>query len=565
LQVDEVMEMTDTERLDRMISELRDGLPSWTAAPLDDKIHLLRTLRHRLGEEADAMVAAANAAQGFAQDQPWNGHQWWAIYPAPGQVVATEHVLKRVAAGKRPVRKRAVHTRDDGRVVVDVFPPGATDWVFFAPWHYQAQVWLRPGTSAHEVLEGAAREYRGAGFPDAEVVAVLAAGNTSSGPFLDTLHVLYQQGSVALVKLNPVNAYLLPSFQRIFADFVERGWLRFVTGGADVGEYIVHHPRIDRLRMTGSAAVHDAIVWGTGEQGERNRAAGTPRVDKPFASELGGVNPWIIVPGPWSHADVMHQADRIVGAKLFNCGHTCAAPQILIVPDDWEQGDDLVQEVRRLLAESPPNPPYYPGADASIARVTADQPRCEALQAGGRRVLIPDADPSVDCSLFCDEVFADALGVVRLPGPSVEEYLAEATGFANERLAGDLCATLTIDPKTRRRNSAALDAALVDLRYGAVGVNEWGGLNAGLGTTTWGGYPGNTAQSIGSGVGVIGNAFMLKDVEKSVLTAGFRSMVKPAVAASHRALEGVLRGMILTRAEDDPRHLLQALVGAVRG
>lgn len=557
--------MPDTLVLDSMINELCDGLPSWTAAPLADKIQLLRSLRHRLGEEADAVVAAANTAQGFAQDQPWTGHQWWAIYPALGQVVAMEHVLKRVAAGKRPVRKRAVHTRADGRAAVDVFPPSATDWAVFAPWHYRAQVWLRPGTTPQEALEGAAREYRGGGFPDAGVVAVLAAGNTPSGPFIDTVHMLYQRGSVALVKLNPVNAYLLPSFERIFADFVERGWVRFVTGGADVGEYIVHHPRIDRLHMTGSAAVHDAIVWGTGERGERNRAAGTPLVDKPFTSELGGVNPWIIVPGPWSHADVMHQADRIIGAKLFNCGHMCAAPQVLIIPEDWEQGDDLVEELRRLLAESPPNTPYYPGADARIARVTADQPHCEALQGEGRRVLIPEADPSVDCSVFSEEVFADALGVVRLANPSVAQYLAAATDFANNRLAGDLCATLMIDPKTRRRNAEALDAAMRDLRYGAVGVNEWGGLNAGLGSTTWGGYPGNTPENIGSGTGVIGNAYMLKDVEKSVLTAAFRSPVKPAGAASHRALAGLMRGVILARTEDDPRHLPEALVGTVRG
>ncbi len=560
-----VVRMPETAFLDGTIERLSAGLPTWRACELDSRIALLRSLRHRLGHEAEAIVSAANTAQGYAQDQPWLGHQWWALYPALGQVMALEHVLKRVAAGKDPVPDKAVHTRDDGRVVVDVFPPGVTDSALFAPWQYRAQVWLRSGTSREEAMTAAAREYRGAGFPDAGVAVVLAAGNTPSGPFLDTVHMLYQLGSVVLVKLNPVNDYLLPHFERIFADFVEHGWVRFVTGGADAGEYLANHPGVDRLHMTGSAAVHDAIVWGRGAQAEQARAAGTPLVGKPFTSELGGVNPWIVVPGPWKHADVMHHADRIVGAKLFNCGHICASPQVVIVPAGWGYGDDLVDEIRRLLAASPPGTPYYPGTDAKIARIIADQPHAEVLQGENRRVLIPDADPSTSCSLFTHEVFADALGIVRLPAPDVEKYLAAATAFANDRLPGDLCATFSVAPRTRREHPAALDKALVELRYGAIGVNEWGGLNSGLGTTTWGGYPGNTPENIGSGTGVIGNAFMLKDVEKSVLTAAFRPVVKPVGAASHRTLAGLMRGLFLARAEDDPRTVPAALVATVRG
>ena len=31
------------------------------------------------------------------------------------------------------------------------------------------------------------------------------------------------------------------------------------------------------------------------------------------------------------------RADKIVGSKLLNCGHICAAPQVLILPQDWAQ------------------------------------------------------------------------------------------------------------------------------------------------------------------------------------------------------------------------------------
>ncbi|WP_281261924.1 aldehyde dehydrogenase family protein [Streptomyces rishiriensis] len=36
--------------------------------------------------------------------------------------------------------------------------------------------------------------------------------------------------------------------------------VRVLTGGADVGTYLVHHPKVRHVHMTGSAATHDAIV-----------------------------------------------------------------------------------------------------------------------------------------------------------------------------------------------------------------------------------------------------------------------------------------------------------------
>lgn len=40
--------------------------------------------------------------------------------------------------------------------------------------------------------------------------------------------MLVAEGCVVALKLNPVNAYLRPFLERIFPDFVARGWLRFV-------------------------------------------------------------------------------------------------------------------------------------------------------------------------------------------------------------------------------------------------------------------------------------------------------------------------------------------------
>jgi acyl-CoA reductase-like NAD-dependent aldehyde dehydrogenase len=101
------------------------------------------------------------------------------------------------------------------------------------------------------------------------VALVLAPGNFSAGPPADALGMLYHEGCVPVVKLNPVNAYLRPFLERVFAEFIDAGWIRFVDGGAEVGQYLAHHPGVDRVHLTGSATTHDALVWGTGPPAHR--------------------------------------------------------------------------------------------------------------------------------------------------------------------------------------------------------------------------------------------------------------------------------------------------------
>ena len=101
------------------------------------------------------------------------------------------------------------------------------------------------------------------------------------------------------------------------------------------------------------------------------------------------------------------------------------------------------------------------------------------------------------------------LGVVRLPAPSVDVFLAAVTLFANGQLAGTLAATVFVDPATTRRRERSIGRAVSDLRYGTVGLNEWAVFAASLGCTTWGAFPGHTPQAIGSGTGTVMNAFRL--------------------------------------------------------
>ncbi|MFH8769898.1 aldehyde dehydrogenase family protein [Streptomyces sp. NPDC017958] len=506
----------DTSALDRAVAALRRGAESWSATPLPERIALLERLLPRVVAGSAGMVAAGASAKGYAPDSPWAAEDWmggpWALVQ---NAAAHLHVLRRIAAGRDPLAAGAVRERD-GRALVDVFP--ATGWDRLLLNGFSAQVWTRPGTTTEQVRERAAGEYRGRpGRPG--VALVLGAGNVAAITALDILHKLYVEGEVVVAKMNPVNAYLRPHFEQVFAEFVARDWVRFVDGGAAEGSHLTRHEGVDSIHVTGSDRTHDAIVWGTGDEAVERRREDRPLVGKPFSSELGGVSPCIVTPGPWSDTDFRFQAEHIVSSKMNNSGHNCIASQVLVVPRDWDGTERLLNEIRRVLQALPPRTDYYPGAGERLAAVRAAHPTAETYGDGGR-LLVPDIADHDDV-LITSEVFGSALGVVRLAGTTTDEFLHHAIDFANNVLPGSLGATLIVHPRTARSEQATLRTAIAALRYGTLGVNCWSGVGFLLGYTPWGAFPGNTRQAIGSGIGFVHNAFMLEGVEKTVLRAPF--------------------------------------------
>jgi acyl-CoA reductase-like NAD-dependent aldehyde dehydrogenase len=511
------LDAQSTESLDEAVAALSAAAPAWTATSLTDRIGLLERMLPRIEKVAAAMAADASRAKGYSPESGWAAEDWatgpWALAQNASAFLRT---LRRIESTGEPLPAGAVR-QQDGRTVVDVFPDSGWDKLLLNG--FRAEVWAPQGAGPEDVRGRAGGEYRGrAGEPG--VSLVLGAGNIASITALDILYKLYVEGQVAIAKMNPVNAYLQPHFEAVFEEFIEQGWVRFVDGGAAEGAYLAGHEGVGTMHITGSARTHDAIVWGTGPEGEERRAADRPLLDKPFSSELGGVSPCIVAPGPWSAADFRFQAEHIVTSKMNNSGHNCIASQLLVVPQDWDGTGKLLDEVRRVLRELPARPDYYPGAAERLAAVLEAHPGAEVLGENSSRVLVPDLPVSGD-PLFEDEVFASALGVVRLPGATTAEFLENAVAFSNEKLPGTLGATLLVHPRTERTEAAAVRTAIADMRYGTLGVNCWSGVGFLLGTTPWGAFPGHTRQDIGSGIGFVHNAYLLEDIEKTVLRAPF--------------------------------------------
>lgn len=68
----------------------------------------------------------------------------------------------------------------------------------------------------------------------------------------------------------------------------------------------------------------------------------------------------------------------------------------------------------------------------------------------------------------------------------------------------------------------AFEERITDLRYGIIGINVWSGWGFTIPYVSWGAYPGNTLDQVGSGIGVMHNARLVAGVERTVLRGPFR-------------------------------------------
>ncbi|MGB6848984.1 MAG: aldehyde dehydrogenase family protein, partial [Thermoanaerobaculia bacterium] len=322
-----------------------------------EKLALLEQLPGRVARHADRWVEAGLAAKGLAPDSPYAGEEWtagpWATLHGLNILIRT---LGSLAEGERLPRGPA-RTRHDGQVVVEVAPLDIWERLLLSG--FSAEIWMQPGVTLDNLEDNRAHFYR-QGSTEGRVALILGAGNVSSISPLDVLSKMVEEGMVCLLKMSPVIDYVGPILEEIFAPLVDRGFLRIAYGGTEVGTYLVGHDGIDVVHMTGSNVTHDAIVFGPGPEGEERRRRGEPLLDKPITSELGGVTPTIVVPGPWSERDLRYQAEHIATQKLHNVGFNCVAAQVLVLPADWDRTDRLLAALRETLRSVKPRPTYYP-------------------------------------------------------------------------------------------------------------------------------------------------------------------------------------------------------------
>jgi acyl-CoA reductase-like NAD-dependent aldehyde dehydrogenase len=525
---------TPEAALDRAVAEVGEQRSTFARMPASERAALLKGILPLVARVSPPWVEAACRAKGIRADASIAGEEWFA-----GPLVTARNArllarsLDQIASSGRPALGGRVRTRSDGRVEVDVFPAGGFDPALYRGLSCVAL--LEAG-----VDEASARE-RQAGFyqkknADGRVSLVLGAGNVSSIPATDALYKMFVEGSVCVLKMNPVNEWAGPFLEQCFAPLVSRNVLRVVYGGPEVGEYLCRHPGIDDIHITGSNRTHDRIVWGPpGPEQERRRKSNDPLLKKTISSELGNVSPVVVVPGKYSEEELRFQAKNIATMVVNNASFNCNAAKVLVTTRAWPERGRFLELVAEALAQAPTRKAYYPGARERYAELTAT--RADVKRFGDETegklpwALITDVDSSRTSEpLFQVEAFCGILSQTDLAESDAVSFLQAATKFCNDRLWGTLNATIVIDPRTEIEPAVAraLDRAILDLRYGTVTVNHWAGLVFGSVSAPWGGHPSATLADVQSGIGWVHNTFMLEGIEKSVFRGPLVMSPKPA-------------------------------------
>jgi aldehyde dehydrogenase (NAD(P)+) len=540
---------TQSEKMNELLTGLKEGSRTFARLPIADRIQLLEEMRQGYRAVAEESVVAACRAKGIDPSSSLAGEEWLA---GPTIVIRNLRLLVQglrdvASVGAPRLKPSGMKTLPDGRLSVSVFPTNALDAVLL-PKH-TAEVHMQRGVTAQNIREHQASFYRKP--HEGRLCVVLGAGNVNSIPPTDCAYKMFVEGKVCVLKMNPVNAYLGPFLERAFRTAVERGFFAVAYGGAEEGAYLINHPLVDEIHITGSDKTHDMMVWGPpGPERDVRKRMGEPILKKVITSELGNISPVVVVPGPYEEDELAFQASNIAGMIANNASFNCNSAKLLVSPRDWDKRGHMLDLVAKAVEKAPVRKAYYPGAEQRWKAFTQGRVGVRLIGKAGPGelpyALIANVDPSRQDMVFTQEPWCSILSETGLPGSDVVPFLKEAVQFLNQRVWGTLNATLIVHPRTLRdpAMAEAIEKAIRELEYGTVALNTWPAAGFALGSPPWGGHPSARLEDIQSGRGWVHNTFMLEDIEKCVLRAPVKSFPISPWFPEHRTLDQLGRKLV---------------------
>lgn len=512
------------------LADLARAKYSWAKSSIADRIQVLLDIKNALMPVTQTWVEIASRKKLIPQGAAAEGEEWtsgpYALMMACNGLIETLSGMD----GKTFLNGLATRQTATGQLAVKVTPSSIWDHLLLSG--IRAEVWMQPSVTKANLPDHTASSY---GIPAnqrvGKVALVLGAGNISSIAPLDCFQKLFIEHQVVVLKLNPVNDYLFDVLNEALAPLIEHDALRIVRGDGAAGAYLATHPNVDEIHITGAMATHDLIVWGAGAEGKANKQAGTPMNTRRITSELGAVCPTIVVPGPWSNADIAFQAEHIASQKMHNSGFNCIACQVLVMPKSWDLSGPLLRAVKAVISKTT-RLPYYPGAEqrmddfASHSDETISVPRGKAKPA-----VITEIRDQNDEWFENNEIFSPAMSIYKIEENDPETYLKAAIEYANSRLHGTLGGNILVHPKTIKAiGKQRFEQIIGEFRYGTVAINAWSGLGFSLTATPWGAFPGHTPEDVQSGIGTVHNTFMFDASERTVVQAPWRPFPRSFLA-----------------------------------
>jgi len=520
------------DELEATLVKLNGRRREWSAVGVRERASLLRACIAATLRVAPEWVRLVCRAKGIDPSSQQVGEAWLS---GPMTTIRTLRATAESLLCDAAPRPRAMRRRGDQAIVV-VTPQSRLESLSMGG--LVGEIWLEPGA---EPTQGSL--YRDADHPARAggLALVLGAGNVSAIAAKDIVYKLVADNEVVILKMHPVTSYLTAVFERAFAPLIDAGYLAICEGDAEVGEFLCGHDLVTSIHLTGSDRTFDAIVWGaTADEQERRKAAADPLITKAVTAELGCVTPVLVVPGRWSDREVAYQAASVAGMVTHNASFNCTAAKAVLTAAGWPQREQFGEALRQALRGAPPRQAHYPGAQKRYEEFMGAYPAAEVL--GDRPegavpwTLLPDVAPTRTEYALSHEAFCGVVADVAVAGADAEAFLTSAVRCANEEIWGSLSCNVLVDPRTEKKLDGSLEGAIAELRYGGTAVNTWGSAIFGLATTTWGAFPGNALDRIGSGVGLVGNALFFDHPQKSVAYGAFMQWPKPPWWPVHRSL-----------------------------
>ena len=442
-----------------------------------------------------------------------------------------------------------------------------------ATWDHIAHspnVSMQRGITENDVQEMRASFYKEPQH-EGRVVCVLGAGNIAAIPAMDVLTKMFNEGKVCLLKMNPVNAYLGQYLEKAFRAAIDEGFLKIIYGGVEEAKYSTNHTLVDEIHITGSDKTYDAIVWGQDPQEQsRNKLADNRANTRPVTAELGNVSPVMLVPGPYQDRQLKAQAEMLVADLTMNASFLCCSAKVLLLPKNWEGSSIFLNHVRELLTKIPSRKAYYPGAFSRWEKFRKTRTDFETI---GQKdashlpwTIFDNID--IDGDPVCrEEPFCSIISIAYVGDSDPENFLNEAVTVANDKLWGNLVATLIVHPKVQKAKTPKpfFDMAVRKLRYGTISINAFNGMSFVFGSTPWGAYPGMEANDIQSGRGFVHNTMMLEGIEKCVMNWPLTMFPKPGYYPTHKRSHRLLRKLIRLEARQSPLKLPGVISEAIIG
>lgn len=261
------------------------------------------------------------------------------------------------------------------------------------------------------------------------------------------------------------------------------GVLNIVTGGREIGSYLVAHPGVNKVAFTGSTAAGRAIGETCG------------RLLRPVTLELGGKSAAIVL----DDADLVEVARGLSWASLLNNGQTCYLSSRILAPRSRyrETVDAVANLASSLTVGDPADPATRVGPLVSERQRRSVETYIETgkregatVAAGGGRPSHLDRGWFVEPTVFADLDNSATVARQEIFGPvlTVLPYddLDDAVAIANDSDYGLGGTIWTADPDkglelARRIETGSIGVNFFDLDILDIGA-PFGGVKAsGLG------------------------------------------------------------------------------------